>query len=126
MQLRDINQLQNAPTFAVSAVEGLSTVEDMLQEALRYVPFCIEHHSVWSPHFTTIILEAASQVDSIWKVTAKLDNPSSASEKLTLKDHFDRYGRLVAKQQVVFFGGAQPRAIGPFTGWDGNSFLAPG
>ena len=125
MQLRDIHQLRDAPAFSVSAIEGLSTVEGMLQEALRYVPYCIEHHDVWSSHFTTIILEAASQADSIWKATAKIDTPDSASDKLTLKDHFDRYGHLVSKQHVVFFGGPQPRIISPFTAWDGP-FIAPG
>jgi hypothetical protein len=123
--LRDIKQLQNAPAFGVTAIEGLLTVEGMLQEALRFVPYCDKHREVWSSHFARIILDAASQVDSVWKATAKLNDPATASDKLTLKGHFDRFGKLVAKQQAVFFGGATPCVINPFGCWQGPTFSAP-
>ena len=123
--LRDMNQLRDAPPFGVTAVEGLLTVEAMLQEALRYVPYCSEHRCVWSSHFARIILDAASQVDSIWKATAKIIAPATASDKLTLKDHFDRFGTLVARQQVVFFSGESPCTISPFNGWRDSGFSSP-
>jgi hypothetical protein len=124
--LRDIHQLRDAPQFGVTAVEGLLTVEAMLQEAVRYVPYSDEHRSVWSSHFTRIILDAASQVDSVWKATAKIEAPATASDKLKLKDHFDRFGALVAGQQVVFFGGQSPCTISPFEAWQKSSFSSPG
>jgi len=86
--LRDIHQLSDAPPFGVIAVEGLLNAEAALQEALRHVPYCDEHCSVWSPAFTRIILDAASQVDSLLKATTKLLDPSSASDQLTIKGSF--------------------------------------
>lgn len=117
---RDVHQLSDAPAFGVTAVEGLIDVEASLHDALRYVPFCDEHRDVWSPAFARIILEAASQVDSVWKATAKFQDPG-AGDRLTLKDHYDRFGSLVAKQQTVFFGGASPCAVCPFRVWQGGS-----
>ena len=123
--LRDMDQLRDAPPFGVTAIEGLLTVEAMLQEAVRYVPFCDEHRRVWSSHFTRIILDAASQVDSVWKATAKIIDPAKSSGKLTLKDHFDRFGALVAKQSVVFFSGKSPCIISPFDEWREPRFSSP-
>lgn len=121
---RDIHQLRNAPAFGVIAVDGLIHAETALQEALRYVPFCDEHRDVWSPAFSRIILEAASQVDSLWKATTKLLDPTPASDRLTLKNHFERFGALVAKQHAIFFGGSAPVAVSPFQKWQGG-FAAP-
>jgi hypothetical protein len=114
---RDIHQLRDAPAFGVIAVDGLLKAEDALQEALLHVPYCDEHRDVSSPTFTQIILDAASQVDSVWKATAHLLSPSSASDRTNIRDHFDQFGSLVAKQQAVFFGGAAPCMIHPFQGW---------
>lgn len=72
---RDIHQLRDAPAFGVIAVDGLLNAEATLHEALRYIPYCDEHRSVWSPTFARIILDAASQVDSLWKATANWLTP---------------------------------------------------
>ncbi|MCX7424660.1 MAG: hypothetical protein NTW96_03380 [Planctomycetia bacterium] len=122
--LRDLQQLSDAPPFGVTAVEGFLTVEGLLQEALRYVPYCDEHRNVWSSHFARIILDAASQVDSIWKATAKIDDPARSGDRLTIKSHFDRFGPLVAGQEVIFFSGVSPR-IGPFGEWRHSDFAPP-
>jgi len=45
--------------------------EDMLQDVLRYVPYCSEHKSVWSPKLVTILHEVCSQLDSLWFYQAK-------------------------------------------------------
>jgi len=121
--LRDMHQLRDAPPFGITAVEGLLTTEAMLQEAVRYVPFCDEHRSVWSSHFARVILEAASQVDSVWKATAKIVDPTT--DRLTLKDHFDRFGTLVARQGAVFFCGTSPCIIRPFSVWHKSNFSPP-
>ena len=123
--LRDIHQLRDAPKFGVTAIEGLLTVEATLQEALRFVPFCDEHRNVWSSHFTRIILDAASQVDSVWKATAKISAPATSSDRLTIKDHYDRFGGLVARQNLLFFGGQPPCIIRPFSDWLNSSFPSP-
>jgi hypothetical protein len=114
---RDIDQLREAPPFGAIAIEGLIAAEAALQDALRFVPYSDEHRDVWSPAFARIILDAASQVDSMLKATTKLNAPQTASDKLTLKDHFKRFGSLVAKQHVVFFGGATPSIVSPFHEW---------
>lgn len=108
---RDISQLREAPKFGITAVEGLLTVESALQEALPFVPFCDEHLPVWSSRFTRIILEAASQVDSVWKATVNSD------KELNIKHHYNTFGKLVAGQKVVFFGGATPYLVHPFEEW---------
>jgi len=122
---RDIHQLRDAPPFGVIAVDGLVNAEAALQDALRYVPYCDEHRDVWSPAFTRIILDSASQVDSVWKATTKLQDPATASDRLTIRDHFERFGSLVARQHAVFFGGATPCTLSPFQGWQ-NGFTSPG
>jgi hypothetical protein len=122
--LRDIHQLQDAPPFGVTAVEGLLTVETMLHDVIRHVPFCENHRAVWSSHLARIILDAASQVDSVWKATAKLLDPGTA-RRLTLKDHFHKFGDLVANQSVVFFSGESPSVISPFCAWQKSDFSVP-
>jgi hypothetical protein len=126
MMFRDIHQLRDAPLFGVTAIEGLSTAETSLREALRFVPFCDEHRFVWSSHFTSIILEAASQVDSIWKATEKIVHPAAVNRNVTIKNHYNRFGNLVAAQKVIFFGGASPCVIHPFEEWENiSSFSSP-
>ena len=122
--LLDSRKIRDAPSFSVTAVQGLLTVETFLQEAMRYVPYCDSHRNVWSSHFTGIILEAGSQIDSIWKAAAKLEMPSCSNERLDITDHFKRFGNLVAKQKVIYFAGELPCAITPFEEWQ-NSNYAP-
>jgi hypothetical protein len=117
--LRDLQQLTDAPAYGVTAIQGLLTAESMLQESLRFVPYCDEHRTVWSAHFTRVILDAASQVDSVWKATA------GSSDKLTLKNHYATFGTLVAKQRVVFFGADKPITIAPFQVWGQGGFASP-
>jgi hypothetical protein len=117
MQIRDIKQLRDAAPFSLTAVDGLLAVESMLQDALRYVPYCDEHRSVWSYRIARIILEAASQVDSAWKATAKLQAPTTIKRKLNINDHRDRFGALVARQGVVFFSAGSISTLTPFKDW---------
>jgi hypothetical protein len=123
--LRDIHQLRDAPQFAMTAIEGLLTAEADLHEAVRYVPYCDAHRGVWSSHFARVILDAASQVDSIWKATTNLVDPTTQGSRLTITDHFARFGPSVACQGVVFFGGSSPCTISPFAAWRGGSFSSP-
>lgn len=54
----------------------------------------------------------------------ELVDSASASDRMTIKDHFDQFGPLVAKQRAVFFGGPSPGTISPFQGWQGG-FTTP-
>ncbi len=118
-QIRDIAQLRDAPAYGVTAVQSFLAVESALVSVLRHIPYCDAHKAVWSPALAQIILEAASQVDSIWKaVTAAGGN----NDRLTITNHFEAFGKLVAKQRVVFFGGISPIDICPFDGWESPGY----
>ncbi|MCG6157080.1 hypothetical protein [Rubinisphaera margarita] len=125
MMIRDIHQLREAPPYGIVAVEGLATAEAAFQTAAKYVPYCPEHLDVWSPQFAQIILECASQVDSLWKAVEKTENPSSSTDKLTIKNHWDRYRDSVSPQKVIFFGGPNPAVISPFDVWSDTTFQSP-
>jgi hypothetical protein len=120
--MHSIHQLRNAPHFGRAAVEGLLVAEEMLSDALRFVPFAKEHRKVWSAPFATIILESASQLDSLWCSSSTLDGIAPAGKNFQITDHFKNYGPLVAKQGVVFFGGSSPRVIRPFSIWENATF----
>lgn len=124
MLIRDIQQLRDTPPFAYTAVQGLLTLEKTLHDALRYVPCCDEHNKVWSPVFASIIIDAASQVDSVWKASTRHANPNTNSDRLTIVDHFGAWGQFVAREQVVFFGGQSPRLVSPFAAWQ-QGFSVP-
>lgn len=125
LMLRDIHQLRDAPPYGIVAVEGLAIAEAAFEAATKFVPYCPEHLSVWSPQFAQIILDCASQVDSLWKAVEQTHNPSSSTDKLTIKDHWYRYRSLVSAQKVIFFGGSNPAVIEPFAAWNGSSFQSP-
>lgn len=93
--------------------------------ATKFVPYCPEHLEVWSPQFAQIILDCASQIDSLWKATEQTHNPSSSNEKRTIIDHWNCYGNLVASQKVIFFGAPNPAVIEPFSTWTGSTFQSP-
>jgi hypothetical protein len=122
---RDIHQLRDAPEYAVTALDGLFSAEAALEAAVKFVPYCTEHLNVWSPQFAQIILDCASQIDSIWKAAEQTRNPSTSSEKRTIKDHWNQYRLLVGAQKVVFFAGPNPAVIEPFSDWNGASFQSP-
>jgi len=123
--LRDIHQLRDAPPYGIVAVEGLSTAEAAFETATKFVPYCPDRLDVWSPQFAQIILDCASQIDSLWKAVEQTRNPSSSTEKRTIKDHWACYRTLVGPQKVIFFGGPNPAVVEPFSDWNGSSFRSP-
>lgn len=125
MNIRDIHQLRDAPPYGITALEGLSAAESALEEAVKFVPYCTDHLNVWSPQFAHIILECASQIDSLWNAAEKTNNLSSSKSKLNIKDHYSRYRGLVSAQKVVFFGGANPAVIEPFSVWSSSTCDSP-
>ena len=122
---RDIHQLRDAPPYGITALEGLSAAESALETAVKFVPYCTEHLDVWSPQFAQIILDCASQIDSLWKAADRTQNPSSPNKNLDIRNHWDRHRHSVAAQKVIFFGGPNPAVIEPFSDWNGTSFKSP-
>lgn len=96
-------------------------MEEWLQDASKFVPYCPDHRNVWSHHFAGIILEAASQVDSVFKATAKLEAPTIQHARLTILDYHRLFGRSTRHQTVVFFGDIEPTVFHPFRSWKQGS-----
>src|SRR5262249_7385210 len=97
------------------ALDSFRSVESRIAEALDVIPYCSEHRDVWSPQFATIILEACSQIDSIWKAvirdTGKI--PLAKQKKLKMPDYFSVFGDAIAPEWAVFFEDDSPSVIGP-------------
>lgn len=82
----------------------------MLGEVLNTVPYGPEHENVWSPRLTTVLLEACSQLDSLWRAR------SHQATSLSIKDYFDHFGPDVADRWLVFWGEPALR-LQPFSAW---------
>lgn len=105
-----------ASNISNSVLNWYVDAEDMLQDVLRYVPYCLEHKSVWSPKLVTILHEVCSQLDSLWFYEAKKSR-FVKEEKLNIGNYFEYYGEYVAPKWVVFWG-QEPERIQPFKSWD--------
>lgn len=114
---RDMAQLRTDQGFGFTAITAFNAVEYELAEALKFVPYCDEHLSVWSYQFGRIILEASSQLDSIWKFSTKLDDPSANTDRLTIANHHDRFGKHVEHQKVIVFSSPTAAVLKPFEAW---------
>lgn len=100
---------------ANSVLSSYISTENMLSDILRIVPYTKEHESVWSPAFSTIILESCSLIESLWKYEAKT-SPYVKKERLTIVDYFTYFGEYLAPKWVVFWG-EEPEKIQPFDAW---------
>ena len=76
----------------------------MFDDVLRHIPYVPSHESVWSPSLTTILLEACSQLDSLWKYEVK-NTPASilhpSGKNLDIKYYFQNFGPTLAPEWVV-------------------------
>lgn len=87
----------------------------MLSDVVEVLPYSDEHLDVWSPHLVTVLLEACSQLDSLWK--AKFRQAGSRSkDQSNIHDYFDRFGSDVAHRWLVFWGEHGVR-VQPFSPW---------
>jgi hypothetical protein len=89
--------------------------ERMLSDVLRMVPYCKEHENVWSPTLVTVILEACSQLDSLWKYQAK-QSPYVKKKELNIKDYFIYFGEIVSSRRVIFWA-EKAELITPYDKW---------
>jgi hypothetical protein len=102
----------------------------MLEEVLRIVPFCPEHGGMWSPRLATVLLEAGSQIDSLWRFEA---TENSLPKRIVpngpidwnITDFFSFFGSSLAVKWVVFFGGERSQLVSPFTNWQGQANYKP-
>ena len=63
--------MSTAPSFpGETVISSFTQLEGMFQEVLGHIPYVPEHEDVWSPSLVTILLEACSQLDSLWKFIA--------------------------------------------------------
>ncbi len=111
---------------ARTAVESYLSCEQTLAGVLRVVPWCDEHKSVWSPALCTVIMEACTQLDSLWRFTAWHSTCVQQSKKrkdLSIHDYFRYFANQsltpLADRWVVFWGG-EPTQMRPFVRW-GNA-----
>lgn len=105
-----------ASNIGNSVLNWYVDAEDMLQDVLRYVPYCLEHKSVWSPKLVTILYEVCSQLDSLWFYEAK-KSQFVKEKRLTIENYFEYNGEKIAPLWVVFWG-QEPEKIQPFKSWD--------
>jgi hypothetical protein len=115
-----------------AVVEEFFFVEGLLRESLQFIPFCKEHLAVWSPRFTTIILEASSQTDSLWKKAAdknkirRVKAPTSKNKPkkpardadLRITDYFEHFGIVLFPQWALLFNSSERTIINPFEAWN--------
>jgi len=98
-----------------SIIRSYIYTEQILEEVTKIIPYCEEHDEVWSPRLATCIMEACSQLDSLWKFAAhNSSNPGAAN--LDITDHFNNFRDDVSKQWLVFLG-ENPEIIIPFEKW---------
>lgn len=111
------------PDFPASAVvSSFRRVERMLNDVVEVLPYSDEHLDVWSPYLVTILLEACSQLDSLWKAKSRQTGSGSKDPKIT--DYFASFGSDVAHRWLVFWG-EQGRRVQPFAPWIGAATYKP-
>ena len=79
-----------------TVISSFSHVELMFDNVLRHIPYVSEHEDVWSPSLVTVLMEACSQLDSLWKY--KVTNSPNAilppsSENLNITHYFQNLGK---------------------------------
>jgi len=102
-----------------TVITSFLSCEKTLARVLDVVPWCHDHESVWSPVLTTVIMEACTQLDSLWGYDAWQSECVRKKKKrtqLNIKDYFEYFGSIVSKRWVVFWGG-DPVSVHPFESW---------
>ncbi|MEX2111902.1 MAG: hypothetical protein WD845_01880 [Pirellulales bacterium] len=106
--------MTTSPFSAQTVVTAFRSVERDLSDVLDIVPFCAEHESVWSPSLITILLEAGSQLDSLWRASARLSKYADPDPDIV--DFFTYHCRAVGPRWIAFWG-EEPVKLMPFAEW---------
>lgn len=104
-------------------IETFRHCESQLNEILRVVPYCKEHEKVWSPLFSSLLLDSCSQLDSLWRGLAWESECVRAKHKrddLNMKNYFhffnDHPKAPLCDRWVVFWG-RDGSIVRPFSEW---------
>ena len=89
-----------------TVISSFSHVELMFDDVLRHIPYVSEHENVWSPRLVTVLMEACSQLDSLWKY--KVTNSPNAilppsSKNLNITHYFQNFGQELVPQWAVLW-----------------------
>ena len=96
-----------ASTFpGETVISSFNQLELMFSEFLRHIPYVLEHENVWSPGLVTILMEACSQLDSLWKY--KVTNSPNrilppSGQNLNITHYFENFGQDVAPEWAVLW-----------------------
>lgn len=101
-----------------SMIAAYNRVERELEDFLGSIPLEPAHLTVWSPILASIILEAGSELDSLWKLQLRASGSESANA--TIKEHFEQFGKCMVKKWLVVWSD-EGQKISPFAPWDAIS-----
>lgn len=104
---------------AETVLNTYQRIEDSLHRVLQYVPYCESHKQVWSDYLVTVILEACSLLDSLWRAQSWQSSCVQKVKKrndLKMLDYFKYYGEYMEPKWVVFWA-EEPIKKYPFKGW---------
>jgi hypothetical protein len=108
---------RHVPFPAKSVIDSYVQVERLLSKFLEAVPYVDEHREVWSPRLTTVLLEAASQFDSLLKFRATASE-FAPPKPADIRYYFKTFGEELAKRWVLFVGTDPVVPLRPFTEWE--------
>jgi len=97
-----------------SIIAAYNRTERQLEDFLGAIPLESPHLSVWSPALASIILEAATQLDSLWKLQLRALRKSTS--KANIQDYFVKFGNRVAKSWLVVWSDGGHKFM-PFEAW---------
>src|SRR5688500_4347934 len=93
-----------------SILAAFDQVEADLNDFMGRVPLANEHFAVWSPALVRCIVDACSQLDSLWKLRA------GSASNVTITVHFAAYGTRVCNEWLVLWDG-DGFELRPFSHW---------
>jgi hypothetical protein len=92
--------MANGPFPALTVIASYQGLEAELSAVLDVIPYCQEHLAVWSPVLVPLLLDAGSQLDSLWKAQTRLS--TLTAKRPTIVEYFTYYSRTVAPRWVAF------------------------
>jgi len=105
---------------AQTVLNTYQRIEDSLNRVLQVVPYCDNHKKVWSDYLVTVILEACSLLDSLWRdqswQSSCVRNQKKTKNDLMMFDYFKYYGEYMEPRWLVFWS-EEPIIKHPFKGW---------
>ena len=108
-----------------TVISSFRHIELMFEDVLGHIPYVPEHENVWSPSLVTILMEACSQLDSLWKYRVT-NSPDAilppSGQNLNITHYFQNFGQSLAYEWAVLWA-QEGRRMEPFTAWSSPSFV---